>query len=256
MFYGGFVTLTNRRSAPGIDEWTFMKATAIAIRHVPFEDLGVLGPVLTSRGYRIEYLDAGVDDLRPIIDADLVVVLGGPVGVYDTARYPFLREELRCIELRLAKLDPTLGICLGAQLIAAALGAAVHPTGGVEIGYGPISLTSTGQDSPLRALGDVPVLHWHGDQFDIPDGADDLAYSRNFTHQAFAVDHHVLGLQFHLEADHTHIERWLIGHAHELTSHQVDPAALRADAQQFGPQLAQRASQVFADWIDASNTVH
>jgi GMP synthase (glutamine-hydrolysing) len=93
--------------------------TALAIRHVAFEDLGILAPVLTERGYSICYLDAGIDPIDPpvLCSPDLVAILGGPIGVYDTNRYPFLTHERAAIAARLALGKPTLGICLGAQLM-------------------------------------------------------------------------------------------------------------------------------------------
>lgn len=229
-----------------------MSRTALVIRHVPFEDLGILAPLLAERGYRIRYLDAGIDAIgdAALLGADLLVVLGGPIGVGDTARYPFLDDELRTIAAWISHGEPTLGICLGAQLIAAALRADVTPTGRFEVGYAPLTLTGAGKDSVLGPLGDTPVLHWHGDQFDIPDEAAHLAETPGFPNQAFAIGGTVLGLQFHLEADHTQIERWLIGHAHELASHDIDPAVIRADAKRYGPELAERARQVFTTWLD------
>jgi GMP synthase (glutamine-hydrolysing) len=223
-----------------------------AIRHVAFEDLGILTPLLTQRGYRIEYLDAGMDALTDGIGtADLLVVLGGPIGVYDHHRYPFLTEEVSALAARLRRNLPTLGVCLGAQLIAAALGAAVTPApGGTEIGYGAVEFTAAGRDSPLAALGDTPVLHWHNDQFAIPDDALRLAATPGFPHQAFSLGPNILGLQFHLEADHTQLERWLIGHAHELASLEIDLALLRSEAARIGPELATRATQVFDTWLD------
>ncbi|MGN9812816.1 glutamine amidotransferase [Micromonospora sp. BQ11] len=235
-----------------------MSRTALVIRHVHFENLGILAPLLAERGYRSRYLDAGVDaiDDAPVSGADLLVVLGGPVGVGDAARYPFLDDELRTVAARVSHGDPTLGICLGAQLIAAALGTAVTPTGRIEVGYAPLTLSSAGEDSVLSPLRDTPVLHWHGDQFDIPDEAALLAETPGFPHQAFAIGHDVLGLQFHLEADHTQIERWLVGHAHELASHDIDPSAIRADAERYGPRLAERARQVFTTWLDGIEPPH
>jgi GMP synthase (glutamine-hydrolysing) len=150
--------------------------TAAVIRHVAFEDLGIFREVLAARGYAVRYLEAGVDDLAgPLASADLAVVLGGPIGVYETERYPFLVTELRALERRLAAGRPTLGICLGAQLIAAALGARVYPGGKKEIGWAPVALTAAGRASPLAALEGRPVLHWHGDTFDLPraSGRDD-----------------------------------------------------------------------------------
>lgn len=96
------------------------------------------------------------------------------------------------------------------------------------------------------------MLHWHGDQFAVPPGAVHLAETRQGPHQAFAVGDHVLGLQFHLEADHTQIERWLIGHAYELAARAMAPGILRADAGRFGPDLARRGRQVLSAWLDRS----
>lgn len=229
-----------------------MSGTVVAIRHVLFEDLGVLAPLLTERGYCIRYLDAGIDsvDTATLSSADLVVVLGGPIGVYDTDRYPFIAEERAAIGTRLALDKPTLGICLGAQLMAQALGAEVTSTGRVEIGYSLLTLTDQGRASLLASLESVAVLHWHGDQFEVPPGASRLAQTPDFPNQAFSIGARILGLQFHLEADHMRIERWLIGHAHELGTHQIDPSAIRRDAGRFGPELARVAGTIFAAWLD------
>ncbi|MGO4702655.1 glutamine amidotransferase-related protein [Dyella sp. 2RAB6] len=142
-----------------------MTRTALAIRHVAFEDLGLLAPLLAERGYEVRYLEAGVDaiDAGTLDAADLVVVLGGPIGVYEVEHYPFLAGERAAIASRLAARKPTLGICLGAQLIAQALGAEVVSTGKVEIGFGALTLTAEGRASVLKDIGEVPVLHWHGD---------------------------------------------------------------------------------------------
>ena len=229
-----------------------MSQTALAIRHVAFEDLGVLGPLLTERGCSIRYSDAGIDpiDTTTLSSPDLVVVLGGPIGVYETDRYPFLVHERTAIAARLALGKPTLGICLGAQLIAQALGAEVRSTGRVEIGYGLLELTDLGRKSVLASLESTPVLHWHGDQFETPEGAARLAQTPGFPNQAFGIGTQILGLQFHLETDHTQIERWLIGHAHELATHRLDPGLLRHEAAKFGPHLAQVAGRVFGAWLD------
>jgi len=228
-----------------------MTRDVLAIRHVPFEDLGLLEPVLAARGYRTSYLDVPVEPITPqvALEPDLLVVLGGPVGVYETGAYPFLAVERAAIEARVRAGRPVLGVCLGAQLLAAALGADVVATGRKEIGYAPLTLTPDGRESVLAALDGVRVLHWHGDQFEIPEGAVRLAETSGFPHQAFSLGT-ALGLQFHLEADHTQIERWLVGHAHELASAGVDPAQVRADAAAHGPALADAARHVFERWLD------
>ncbi|MHA7133099.1 glutamine amidotransferase [Oerskovia turbata] len=229
-----------------------MTRRALAVRHVPFEDLGLAAGVLEAHGYEVSYLDTPLaPPLAPeaLLSPDLVVVLGGPVGVGDTDRYPFLAAERTAIGARLRARRPTLGICLGAQLMAHALGAEVAATGRHEIGYAPLTLTDAGRESVLASLDGVPVLHWHGDQFTIPPGAARLAETPGFPRQAFSYGSHALGLQFHLEADHTRIEAWLVGHAHELAAAGIDPRRVRADAARHGPTLADAATRVLDAWV-------
>ena len=114
---------------------------AIAIRHVAFEDAGTLEPVLKDRGIDLGYLDAGVDDLSPAKDADLLLVLGGPIGIYEVDRYPFLKHELSTVEAAVKKGVPVIGICLGCQALAAVLAARVYPNREKELGWDEMSLT-------------------------------------------------------------------------------------------------------------------
>lgn len=224
---------------------------AIALRHIHFEDLGTLDAVLKENGYQLSYLDATLDDLAvpAVQQADLLIVLGGPIGAYDEEAYPFLRGELVAIHHRLDQKLPLLGICLGAQLIARALEAKVYPMGVKEIGYSPLTLTPAGQESALAELADAPVLHWHGDQFDIPDGGVLLASTSVCSNQAFSVGSHVLGLQFHLEADARRIEQWLVGHANELGQAGINPQDLRIEAEQLGKRLTTAARSVLTRWL-------
>jgi GMP synthase (glutamine-hydrolysing) len=226
--------------------------SAIAIRHVHFEDLGVLGPLLRERGYDVRYVDAPTEDLTAIDAAapDLMVVLGGPIGAFDDGLYPFVADEAALCGRRLKALRPLIGICLGGQLIARALGARVASMGAKEIGFSPLTLTDDGRRSPLARIGDRPVLHWHGDQFDIPAGARRLASTEICANQAFAVGLQVLALQFHLEADEAGIERWLVGHASELGQAGVDPREIRRQARAFGADLAAAARDVIGQWLD------
>jgi GMP synthase (glutamine-hydrolysing) len=226
--------------------------TAIAIRHVHFENLGTLEPLLHRRGYKTEYYDVGVQQLGAleVEKADLLVVLGAPIGAGDEGTYPFLSQELRLIDQRLSTQRPLLGICLGAQLMARALGASVAPMGRKEIGFSPVTLTAAGRMSPLACLpADAAVLHWHGDQFAIPNGAESLASTPLCPHQAFSPGNYALGLQFHLETDTQRIEAWLVGHATELTQAGVDPRLLRSQAKEHGLRLKHAAEAVFDAWL-------
>ncbi|MES1200381.1 MAG: glutamine amidotransferase [Pseudomonadota bacterium] len=230
-----------------------MSKAAIAVRHIHFEDLGTFADVLADSDFAIRYHDVGSDDLSEIdpLGPDLLVVLGGPVGVYETELYPFLAEEQRILKARLAANRPTLGICLGAQQIAAALGAMVAPMGVKEIGFGPLTLTDAGRSSPLRRLEGAHVLHWHGDAFAIPENAAHLAATPVCAAQAFAIGRNILGLQFHAEIEGAGIERWLVGHAGELSSAGIDPRTLRDDAARVDPGLRQAAGAMMREWLAA-----
>jgi len=229
-----------------------MTRTAIALRHVAFEDLGLIEPLLTALGWSVSYRDATLDDLADpaLQQADLVAVLGGPIGIYETETYPFLKGELAAIETRLKANKPTLGICLGAQAMAEVLGARVYFGGTKEIGFGRVSLTPEGAASALAPLADGAVLHWHGDTFDLPHGATRLASNDIYPNQAFIYGTNALALQFHLEADPSKLERWLVGHAVELAKAGVDIPALRREAAERAPTYAAQAVAVFGRWLN------
>jgi len=228
--------------------------TCLAVRHVAFEDLGLLDALLAERGYRIRWLEAGVDaiDASLAVAPDLVVVLGGPIGVYETAAYPFIAGEIAALAARLKAGKPVLGVCLGAQLMAAALGARVEPGPVKEIGWAPLSLTEAGRHSVLAPLAATPVLHWHGDNCELPAGCERLASTGLCPVQAFARTPLQLALQFHLETEPARFEAWLVGHTVELGKAGIDPRALRAQARALGPATCEVGRKVLAAWLDGA----
>lgn len=173
-----------------------------AFLHVPFEGVGSIAAWAAERGHELveTHCYTGETPPHPTAD-DLLVVMGGPMGVDDTADHPWLAGEKKVIEAAIAAGCRTLGICLGAQLLASVLGAAVTPNPVPEIGWFPVTMTPAGQAEPMLAglPATFDAFHWHGDTFAIPPGAVHAASSEACPNQAFVYQGRVVGLQFHLE---------------------------------------------------------
>jgi GMP synthase (glutamine-hydrolysing) len=230
---------------------------ALVLSHVPFEDLGSLQLVLHERGFDLETIDAATAPF-PLAVAelcDLLIVLGGPIGVYEVDAYPFLAGEIECVRRRLETARPMLGICLGAQLMAAAAGARVYSgAAGAEIGWKPVSFSGAGEPpswfAPLLAE-DLAVFHWHGDTFDLPEGAEALARTDQYENQAFSIGNNALALQFHPEVTVLGLERWYVGHAVELSKRGIAVPELRAAGIEHAPRLMEAARQFWNRWLDS-----
>lgn len=222
-----------------------------AVRHVGFEDLGSFEAIFQDAGYDIEYVDVARRDLSAVdpLQADLLVVLGGPIGVNDAEAYPVVNHELDLLKVRLGADRPTMGICLGAQLMAAALGSRVYPGPRKEIGWSALDLSADPDHNPLHALDGIPVLHWHGDTFDLPDGCARLASTAICRNQAFSRGPNILGLQFHPELVADRFEHWLLGHASELATARISPVALRRDTQLYGARLEIASARLLREWL-------
>ncbi len=180
--------------------------------HSAGETVGLLGDVLKKLHLPFHDLHLYEGDGLPRDTSDLegLIVMGGPMNVDDVATYPFLREEVSLLEKMISEKKPVLGICLGAQLIAKALGARVYPNKYKEVGWHPVDLTPAGRtdahfkDFPLQQT----VLHWHGDTFDLPSHAVQLARTAKCENQAYRYGDNVYALQFHLEVTPAMVKSW------------------------------------------------
>ena len=227
------------------------------IRHLEFEDLGGFAAVFERLAVPVHIYEAGVDDLSQLLPEsdDLLIVLGGPISANDEEDFPFLQTEIELLQQRVRLDKPTLGICLGAQLIARAMGASVYSAAEKEIGWMPIQLTEAGMRSVLAELraANYYVLHWHGETFDLPDGAVCLAATDCAPHQAFQVGANVLALQFHIEVTGAGLQRWFIGHIGEIEhTPGVSVSRLRADTAAYAEAGEKAGQAMLESFISAS----
>lgn len=219
--------------APGPTERTPAGPRALAVQHVAAEPPGAIAAALAAEGLALDVVRVDRGDPVPV-DAErlsAVVVMGGPMSVADAGRLEHLRDELRLVESALRHGVPVLGVCLGSQLLAHALGARVSPAGFLELGWLPVTLAPGAEGDPL--LGGCPqtfpALHWHGDAFDLPRGAAHLARSDRTAVQAFRHGR-AWGLLFHLEADGAQVEEMALAFAGEVAAGGSSAAALAAGA--------------------------
>jgi len=229
----------------------------LVCQHVAYEILGTLNPLFKQNGFRIRYVNFGrFPDLKPKLEGyEGLVILGGPMNTDQEQQYPHLTEEIRKIEQAL-KIDiPVLGICLGAQLIARALGAKVGRNPQREIGWKEVFLTEEGRGDPVlkNFAANEKIFHWHGDQFEIPKGAVHLAYSQLCENQAFRVGNKIYGFQFHLEVDEPMVERWLqvperIEELHSISGNNEVQTILKETNQNIS-RLKELSSQTFGAFI-------
>lgn len=232
----------------------------LVFQHVAHEILGTLDPLLRSHGFRIRYINFGRDpEAVPSIEGyNGLVVLGGPMNVDETADHPHLVTELALITQAVDRGIPVLGICLGAQLLAKALGATVRANEVKEIGWYELAPTRDGLEDPLFGHFEASetVFQWHGDTFDIPEGAVRLATGSSCANQAFRYGDCAYGLQFHLEVDPALIERWLALPAHieeieeiEACGGSICADTVRRGIAQHAGRLAEISDQTFTNFI-------
>lgn len=225
---------------------------AVVFQHEAHEGVGLLGPVLEEVGFKLVNRFRNVR--REDVDADLVVVMGGPMGVYEADQHPFLHEELAILTERLANERPCLGVCLGAQLLASAAGAEVFPgKNGFEVGAAPVRWTQDGLKDPVigGARQKAVVAHWHGDTFKPVPGATLLASTDRYSQQAFRLGASY-AFQFHLELTAAELGQWFEHEAEDLQRRGKDLQELKAQlpklkaAEAENQELLQRLARHFA----------
>ena len=226
---------------------------AVVIRHLDIAHLGSFEPVLRAHGYEIRYLDAvemvGADTAKAVRAADLVVVLGGDMGVYERSENPFIDHELAALGARLEAERPTLGVCLGAQMMAESLGGRVAKGKSTVIGFTVVQLTDAGRDSPLRHFEGLPLMQWHGDSFRLPAGATRLASSAEYSNEAYRLGDFALAVQFHPEMIGTMYEDWIADGEAELQTHGIEASALLAQRDRYGADMERAATAMLDEWL-------
>lgn len=230
-----------------------MTRHALIIRHAPEEDVAGFGDPLATAGYRLERIDIS-DPAFPMRDLnapDLLILMGGAMGVYEQDRHPWISGALQRLARRLDADRPTLGICLGAQMMAAALGAHVYPGPVREIGFHPVDIRPDARTGPLRHLVDVPVLHWHGDSFTLPEGTELLASSPLYAHQAFRRGSNLLALQFHAEmGEDERYRRWIDKWPEAVRASGKTADDLRAEQERYGARAVAAGRAMLAQWLE------
>jgi GMP synthase (glutamine-hydrolysing) len=226
----------------------------LVFQHDPFEDLGFFSEILEKQRtvYRVLRLFHGEMPAEDWERIGALIILGGPMSVNDEEEYPFLRWEKRIIRAAIDEAVPVVGICLGAQLIAATLGTLVYHGRVKEIGWSPISITPHGQVDSL--LGYLPenatVFQWHGDGFELPAGAIRLASSVNYKNQAFRVGKNIYALQFHLEVTPPMIARWIDERSKDLAlAPYILPDKILADTQNYAPILKYYGERFLSEFL-------
>ena len=223
---------------------------ALVVRHQTDAGIGTVLPLLERHGYDVRYVEASAIADHSESDASaLVVVLGGDIAVYETEKYPYVVDELAFLTTRLEAERPTLGICLGAQLMSEALGGRASKGKSTVIGFRDIQLTDAGRDSPLRHFDGVKAMQWHGDSFRLPSGATRLASSAEYSNEAFRMGDFALAVQFHPELTIEMLDEWMSGADDSLAAEGLTADDLRSQWESFGAAMTEASTAMLDEWL-------
>lgn len=218
-------------------------------QHVPFEGLGSIHPWLLNTGFEISCTRFYASDAIPELDEiDLLIIMGGPMSVKDESLYPWLKVEKEFIGKAIEKRKAVLGICLGAQLIASAMGGDIFPNPEKEIGWFPVKAVTSAKGKGFSFPEELEVFHWHGETFSLPENAIHLARNKVCTNQAFQMGDRVIGLQFHLETTPEFLQE-IIGHCRD----ELSPGAYIQTEEEmcaFPPEKFERINAVMGNILE------
>lgn len=226
----------------------------MVLQHHDHISLGNFEAVLRDRGYEIVVVDAPTADLDALDprEGDIVIVLGGHEAAYELERFPYLTAERDFVRRRLDAQLPILGVCLGAQLMAGALGGRNYRGEKPDLGYQDIRLTAAGEESPVQHVAGVRMLEWHGDHFELPEREEVtlLATSDAYPNEAFAVGDFGLAVQFHPEVTEAMHEVWSEDTEGLLRREGIDREEWRELGRTFGPPMQRASAAMLNDWLD------
>ncbi|KZE93528.1 Carbamoyl-phosphate synthase small chain [Agromyces sp. NDB4Y10] len=228
------------------------RPTALVLRHDSAIGLGNLGPVLEEHGYEVVVVDAPREDVTAVdaLAPDLVVVLGGDEAAYETDRYPYVGHEIELLRQRVAAEAPVFGVCLGAQMLAEAMGSRAYRGPRKEVGWLGVDLTEAGASSPVRHARGIRFVQWHGDTFDLPEGVERLASSPQYANQAFRAGDWLLAVQFHPEVTPAIHEDWLAAWGDELPEYDLTVERMRALQGEHGPAAEAASRAILGEFLD------
>jgi GMP synthase (glutamine-hydrolysing) len=224
-----------------------MESKILSVQNIRFETLGTLEELIKRDGYKIENIEAQTDPVPSNVQQyAAIIILGGPMAVYDNVEY--LKKEQELIRHALKAEIPVLGICLGSQLIAQAIGGKVYRGGKKEIGWSTVEVNSAGLVDLFKGINnkEIKVFQWHGDTYDLPPNATIMASSKLYT-QAFRFGS-AIGIQFHLEITDEMIHRWAEEYAKELGCERIDSRDLLVQKDCELGELRGRCKTVYSNF--------